>query len=319
MSPKARQSKGQARVTSYEKLLNQEAESAPRRTGDLHPARSAARGCGLRVRGPDQVLMTTASSWTIFLPPFHRAAIVGIVGPNGAGKTTLLKMIVGTGKARQRLGQDRRDRQAGLRRPIAHARPGEDRLRGDLAGRGHSRAGQPQDQRARLLLLVQLRRQRPAKESRHPLGRRTQPRPSGKDPHRRRERPAARRTDQRPGCQYPARPGGSTRRIRRDRHRRQSRPLVPRPHLHPHHRLRRRLPGEDVSGQLVRLRSHDAGKVWEGSHAASGEIPDVEEVGRTGSPPYAPGEVPDAEKIILLHITGQKPYNMSRGNSAHLL
>ena len=47
MSPKARQAKGQARVTAYEKLLSQENEQAARGTGDLHPARPAAGGRGL--------------------------------------------------------------------------------------------------------------------------------------------------------------------------------------------------------------------------------------------------------------------------------
>ncbi len=62
MSPKARQAKGQARVTAYEKLLSQEAEEAPRGPGDLHPARPAAGRRGLRVQGRDQGLRRPAAS-----------------------------------------------------------------------------------------------------------------------------------------------------------------------------------------------------------------------------------------------------------------
>ena len=56
MSPKARQAKGQARITAYEKLLSQESEEVPRRPGDLHPARSAPGGYRLRVRQGHQIL-----------------------------------------------------------------------------------------------------------------------------------------------------------------------------------------------------------------------------------------------------------------------
>ena len=56
MSPKARQSKGQARVSAYEKLLNQEAETRREEPGDLHPTRTKAGGCGLRVQRREQVL-----------------------------------------------------------------------------------------------------------------------------------------------------------------------------------------------------------------------------------------------------------------------
>ena len=43
MSPKARQSKGKARVTAYEELLSQEGRNAPRRSGNLHPTGTTAR------------------------------------------------------------------------------------------------------------------------------------------------------------------------------------------------------------------------------------------------------------------------------------
>jgi sulfate-transporting ATPase len=93
MSPKARQSKGQARVNSYEKLLNQEAEQ---RREDLEIYIPPGPRLGDVVfefnevtKSFDDRLILDKFSATI--PP---GSIVGIIGPNGAGKTTLLRMIV---------------------------------------------------------------------------------------------------------------------------------------------------------------------------------------------------------------------------------
>src|SRR4051812_45066775 len=94
MSPKARQSKGKARLTAYEKLL-EEAQSADRaadqlvmtippgpRLGDLVvEAEHLVKGYG------DKLLI---DDLTLSLPP---AGIVGVIGPNGAGKTTLFRML----------------------------------------------------------------------------------------------------------------------------------------------------------------------------------------------------------------------------------
>jgi ATP-binding cassette ChvD family protein len=96
MSPKARQSKGKARLTAYEKLL-EEAQSADRaadqlvmtippgpRLGDLVvEAEHLVKGYG------DKLLI---DDLTLSLPP---AGIVGVIGPNGAGKTTLFRMLTG--------------------------------------------------------------------------------------------------------------------------------------------------------------------------------------------------------------------------------
>ena len=51
MSPKARQAKGKARVTAYEKLLEPGFRALPRRAGDPHPARPAPGRRGRRARG----------------------------------------------------------------------------------------------------------------------------------------------------------------------------------------------------------------------------------------------------------------------------
>jgi len=94
MSPKARQAKGKARVTAYEKLLGQEAEQyrnqmqinippGPRLGEVVIEAQGVSKAYG------DHVLFENLN---VSLPP---GGIVGIIGPNGAGKTTLLKMIIG--------------------------------------------------------------------------------------------------------------------------------------------------------------------------------------------------------------------------------
>jgi ATP-binding cassette ChvD family protein len=94
MSPKARQSKGQARVTAYEKLLSQEYEkerkdleiyipSGPRLGNVVIELEGVNKGYG------DRQLIEDLS---ISVPP---GSIVGVIGPNGAGKSTLIKMIAG--------------------------------------------------------------------------------------------------------------------------------------------------------------------------------------------------------------------------------
>jgi ATP-binding cassette ChvD family protein len=96
MAPKARQAKGKARLSAYEKL-QQEAEAADRgpdrleisippgpRLGD-----TVIEVAGLRKGYGDRLLIEDLS---FSLP---RAGIVGVIGPNGAGKTTLFRMLTG--------------------------------------------------------------------------------------------------------------------------------------------------------------------------------------------------------------------------------
>jgi len=94
MSPKARQAKGQARLTAYEKLLSQEVEKfrgeqeiyippGPRLGDVVIELEDITKGYG------DRLLL---EGFSAKLPP---GSIVGVIGPNGAGKTTLLKMITG--------------------------------------------------------------------------------------------------------------------------------------------------------------------------------------------------------------------------------
>ena len=104
MSPRARQSKGQARINSYEQLLNQDAE---KRREDLEIYIPPGPRLGDVVFEFDGVTKSFASPDTggedrLILDHFSATvppgSIVGIIGPNGAGKTTLLRMIVGSEK-----------------------------------------------------------------------------------------------------------------------------------------------------------------------------------------------------------------------------
>ncbi|MFZ9674265.1 MAG: energy-dependent translational throttle protein EttA [Ilumatobacteraceae bacterium] len=96
MSPKARQAKGKARLSAYEKL-QAEAEAADRGPSKLEIMIPAGKRLGdtvIDVNGisksfGDRLLIENLS---FSLPP---AGIVGIIGPNGAGKTTLFKMLTG--------------------------------------------------------------------------------------------------------------------------------------------------------------------------------------------------------------------------------
>ena len=93
-SARARQAKGQARITAYENLLAQAGEKqigtaqivvppGPR-LGDL-----AIEAEGLTKAYGDRLLIEDLS---FKLPP---GGIVGVIGPNGAGKTTLFRMLTG--------------------------------------------------------------------------------------------------------------------------------------------------------------------------------------------------------------------------------
>ena len=96
MGAKARQAKGKARLSAYERLLA-EANDAKDQTRELEIAIPPGARLGdqvievggLRKGYGDRLLI---EDLTFSLP---RAGIVGIIGPNGAGKTTLFRMLVG--------------------------------------------------------------------------------------------------------------------------------------------------------------------------------------------------------------------------------
>ncbi|HEX4081511.1 MAG TPA: energy-dependent translational throttle protein EttA [Acidimicrobiales bacterium] len=99
MSPRARQSKGKARINAYNDLVA-EAEEAERRADKLEITIPPGPRLGDRVVDADAVTKGYGDRLLIdglsfLLPP---GGIVGVIGPNGAGKTTLFRMIVGDEK-----------------------------------------------------------------------------------------------------------------------------------------------------------------------------------------------------------------------------
>jgi len=97
MAPKARQSKGKARLNSYEKMLNEDVKQKEERLEIYIPNGPRLGNQVIEVKGVtkafgDKVLFDNLN---FMLPP---GGIVGIIGPNGAGKTTLFRLIMGLDK-----------------------------------------------------------------------------------------------------------------------------------------------------------------------------------------------------------------------------
>ena len=94
MAPKARQAKGKARLSSYDRLLNEDQKqkeerleifipNGPRLGNKVIEAHGLAKAYGRKQLFKDLDFQ---------LPP---NGIVGVIGPNGAGKTTLFRLIMG--------------------------------------------------------------------------------------------------------------------------------------------------------------------------------------------------------------------------------
>ena len=94
MSPKARGTKSKARLSAYDRMLNEDVKqkeekleifipNGPRLGDKVLVANNITKAFG------DKLLFENLS---FSLPP---AGIVGIIGPNGAGKTTLFRLMMG--------------------------------------------------------------------------------------------------------------------------------------------------------------------------------------------------------------------------------
>jgi len=92
MSPRARQSKGQARVTAYESLLSQEYESRREELEIYIPPGPRLGNVVIDLDGVSKAYgeRLLIDNLGVQIPP---GSLLGVIGPNGAGKTTLLRMI----------------------------------------------------------------------------------------------------------------------------------------------------------------------------------------------------------------------------------
>jgi sulfate-transporting ATPase len=98
MSPKARQAKSKARLSAYDRLLNEDVKqkedkleiyipNGPRLGDKVIEMHDVSKGYGDRILFQDL---------DFSLPP---NGIIGVIGPNGAGKTTLFRLIMNQEKA----------------------------------------------------------------------------------------------------------------------------------------------------------------------------------------------------------------------------
>ena len=97
MAPKARQAKGKARLSSYDRLLNEDQKQKEERLEIFIPngprlGNKVIEAKGLAKAFGNKKLFNDLS---FSLPP---NGIVGVIGPNGAGKTTLFRLIMGQEK-----------------------------------------------------------------------------------------------------------------------------------------------------------------------------------------------------------------------------
>ncbi len=94
MAPKGRRAKSKARITAYEKLLDQANARLAKELEIYIPPGPRLGNVVIQARGvrkgyEDKLLV---DNMDFALPP---GGIVGVIGPNGAGKTTLFRMITG--------------------------------------------------------------------------------------------------------------------------------------------------------------------------------------------------------------------------------
>jgi len=94
MAPKARHAKSKARLSAYEKMLNEDGRSKEEKLEIYIPngprlGDKVIEAVGVKKGYGDRVLFEDLN---FKLPP---AGIVGVIGPNGAGKTTLFRLIMG--------------------------------------------------------------------------------------------------------------------------------------------------------------------------------------------------------------------------------
>jgi sulfate-transporting ATPase len=96
-NPKGRQAKSKARVSAYERMLNEDQESRSQELEIFIPPGPPLGNLVVQARN-----LTKGYGETVLFEDINfsipRGAIVGVIGPNGAGKTTLFKLITGAEK-----------------------------------------------------------------------------------------------------------------------------------------------------------------------------------------------------------------------------
>ncbi len=94
MAPKARQAKGKARLSSYDRLLNEDQKEKEERLEIFIPNGPRLGAKVIDVQGFSKAFgkKQLFKDLSFSLP---QGGIVGVIGPNGAGKTTLFRLIMG--------------------------------------------------------------------------------------------------------------------------------------------------------------------------------------------------------------------------------
>lgn len=97
MSPKARQAKGKARLSSYEKMMSEDVKEKEEKLEIFIPNGPRLGDKVIEVKDVSKAYGNKLlfEHLNFSLPP---AGIVGVIGANGAGKTTLFRMIMGLEK-----------------------------------------------------------------------------------------------------------------------------------------------------------------------------------------------------------------------------
>lgn len=97
MSPKAKQSKGKARLNAYDKLVGQDAVEKESKLELYIPPGPRLGSKVIEVKGVSKAFgdKLLFDDLTFSLP---QGGIVGVIGPNGAGKSTLFNLITGEEK-----------------------------------------------------------------------------------------------------------------------------------------------------------------------------------------------------------------------------
>ncbi len=97
MAPKARQAKGKARLSSYDRLLNEDQKEKEERLEIFIPNGPRLGAKVIDVNGFSKAFgkKQLFKDLSFSLP---QGGIVGVIGPNGAGKTTLFRLIMGQEK-----------------------------------------------------------------------------------------------------------------------------------------------------------------------------------------------------------------------------